>query len=792
MKRTLFILIASAIFSTACGRQTPPLVLPEPSATEVVKTEKPTETRAPSEIPETPEPAAINLDLPTTVSDYNQFLSSTGNDGEFYVEFDPDRGNALQLDRPNIPTYSWYLNGAQADTVREVVIEFDLIETVPSLHGEYFGYDRAFFVTLHNFGTIPLMPPWPADSVYTSHLLVFDDIDRTTMLSIPELGEDLRKYAELEGKHVRIAIPYSEFQGPSKDLTLQFLPGTTFGNLSVTVWAKEEIDSGIIDDISQPVEPPERDLLHDEIVPIFPVPESNMMKLEAGRPMVESMVFGQQVTREGLVINPDGSINMPVVFFDLGKYENEVQGRYAVVPEGLVSVFTTLAPPGFYDAEQKRQVLDFVFEYLVDENGQFSGVYDIEQGKIVAPDRKVSAIPILSAMLFHSDLLTNEKIDLIVNSIIDNDLVRVGDLIYYAPNGISDDGVMKLNLSDFAVNEKFFSLLAGYSDNRSRLDDKFGSALILEGFSNSLKLILEGQEQNVTRLPSNELSVYFSSDGKSYKLESSEIFDINNSFFAVGLSSFEQFGRIFEKFEFIKNTTSFASTIEILRGVQDGVYTESQEQVIREGEAIYAEMYNAYTIANTMYESWFNIYNFLKMQPSGTAYAPMYNVHTGEMRAAWTPDELYTDYHMLAPFITRFGTPATTMNYFHLVGVFNDSDMVEETAHLAAFNYDMYMSWIFGSQPGDYSNPDLYADMGFNLWGYDSLRHTLVNPIPATHLTHSLYSTSGSNMAREDWRKYVMRKLNEFIPDVENAISVEDEFPSFYDHLPEIVIVKAE
>jgi hypothetical protein len=790
MQKIFLLLVAITIFLPACGIKPPPTVnnpatLTEPTVTSITETGEATTTETPSKTPKTSSPSVVCVELPTTVSDREEFLFPTENEGEFYVKFDENRTLALQLDRPNMPTYTWYLNGSQADTVGEVVIEFDLIETVPSLHGEYFGFDRAFFVNIHNFDTIPLMPPWPDESVFSSHLLVFGDCDRGVIMSSrPELGVDLRQYAEWDGNHVTITVPYSEFQGASKNLTLQFLPGTTFGNLSVNVWGSEGLNSGTIEEISQTVEAPERDLFHDEIVPIMP-PNDNIMKVAAGRPMVESMVFGQQATREGLVINPDGSINMPLVFYDLGKYVNEVQGRYAVVPEGLVSVFTTLMHPAFFDTEQQRQVVDFVFEHMIDKNGQFSGVYDIEQGKMVAAERKVSATPILSALLLLSDVLTNEEIDFIVNSIIANDLVRVGDTLYYAPNGISEDGVMDLNLSDFAVNERFFSLLAKYPKDSGRLEEEFGSAMLLEGFANSLKLVLEGQERNETRLPSNGLRVNFSNDGRSYKLEPSEIFDINNPFFAIGLSSFEHFGRIFEEFEFIDTPHSFASTISSLSGVKDGIYKESQEQVIREGEAMYAEMYNAYTIANTMYESWYHIYNFLKMQPSETAYAPMYNVHTGEMRAAWTPDELYTDYHMLAPFITRFGTPATSMNYFHLVGVFNDDDMVEETAHLAAFNYDMYMSWIFGSQSGDYTNPDLYADMGFNIWGFDSLRHTLINPNPATTLTHSLYSTSGTNMAREDWRQYVMRKLNEFIPDGENAISVDDDFPTFYDHLPE-------
>ena len=73
---------------------------------------------------------------------------------------------------------------------------------------------------------------------------------------------------------------------------------------------------------------------------------------------------------EGLVINPDGSVNMPVSFYDLGEYANEVKGKYAVVPEGLVPAFATLSSCPYcgnlqgdmeLQKQYKRNLVDFVF-----------------------------------------------------------------------------------------------------------------------------------------------------------------------------------------------------------------------------------------------------------------------------------------------------------------------------------------------------------------------------------------------------------------------------------------------
>ncbi len=799
MRKKFSILILFAALLTACGARiappnSTPTVSPDPSAVDIVETAAPTKTAAPLENPEnndTPIPSDVSVELLVEASDYGQFLVATDEDGNplddgvFRVEFDPERDSNLKLDRPHMPTFSWYFNGAAADRVSEIAIEFNLLKTVPGLHGEYFGYDRAFFLTLHNFDNpIPLMPPWPAADVSDSHLLDRGDTDRTVMLTLPELGVDLQKYVAMEGDHVSIAIPYFEFQGAAKDLTLQFLPGTTFGHLTIRVKGAVGLDFGMIDAITQPAHIPERDLLHDVIMPAFQRSEEDIIPLSdvEGPENIGNIMFGPMA---GQVINPDGSVNMPVSFYDLGEYADEVQGKYAVVPEGLVSVFMILSHPGFYVYEQQRPVVDFVFNNMIDENGQFSGVYDLEQRKMVATDRKVAALPILAAMLSTADVLTDAEIDFIMNSIIANDLVVVGHRLYYAPNGIGEDGAMDLHLSDFAFNDEFIRLLAEYSnDTGGRLAEEFGSAMLLEGFANSLRLILEGQEQNPTRLPASHLSVFFTPDGMNYELAPSDTFDMNNPFFSMGLTTFELFAHALEEFKFIVNPGSFKSILERLSGVKNGDYNESQEQLIREGAAMYAEMYNAFTLVNTYYESCLDVYHFLKVQPSDTIYANQYNVYTGEKIDGPT-DTLYAEFSMLAPFVQRFGTPATTLNYFSLAGLFNDEIMVKETGHLLIVNFDMYTSEMFSRYSSELTNPDLYADNGFNIWGYDSLRHAGSYNPNATQLTRFSFATSGTNMAREDWRQFMMRKLNEFISD-EHDFSLNDAFPTFYDEKKEL------
>ena len=416
---------------------------------------------------------------------------------------------------------------------------------------------------------------------------------------------------------------------------------------------------------------------------------------------------------------------------------------------------------------------------------------------LIADDSKTD-VAIISSILSEYELLyaydgvdameqmeRNPNIDILILDI------RVGDKLYYAPYGIDAHGVMELKLSDFVFTPALFNLLTQYSQDGSRLREEYGCAILLEGISNSLKLILEGQEQNETRLPSAELTVIFSADGESYELRPSDTFSINNSYFSIGLMSYSGYYNNIDQFAFYK--TGFNETVDHtairLAKVADGAYSKSDERDIRKVEARFAEMTNAYQICDTLYESWLDVYNFLKIQTTDTIYANAYNVHTGEIIEAPTVVS-YPTFGWFPPFAKHFGTPATSMNYYLLIGIFNDEAMAEESGHLALVSIDAFVSiFLRTSNTLGSSNPDMYAAMGFNIWGYDSLRYAVSCNMPLGMETYPLHYAAGANLNRENWKVFTMRKINQFTEDEANYLTPDDAFPTFYDHIPGVEIV---
>ena len=771
-----------------------------------------------------PEPTTVqpivSVSLPSVVSDNEEFLSRlnidedpdfitemctpielliSSEDDAYYVEFNQDRMSNLQLDRPDMPMYTWYINGSNSDKIAEVIIEFDLLETIHSLHPGFFGYDKGYYITLHYDQHIQ------RSSAYEGSQLMGDIIP----VDLPELGEDLRKYAIQEGTHVTIKIPYSEFQGAEKDLTLQFLPGTTFANLSVNLWGADELDETILSEISQEIDKPGHEIWEDVLLelgePDYALGDSTDLDTVINN--VGSFIWGDDGA--GLTFNADGSINMPVSFYNLGEYADEVEGKYAVVPEGLVPAFATLSSDAYYGnmggdkAEMvriRRNLVDFVFDNLMDETGQFYGVYDISQGITVASERRSPALPILSSMCMSIagpegiNVLTNQEIAFILDSIIKNDIVRIGDKLYYAPNGVNSEGAMVLKLSDFYISSALIEYIIDFAVDENSLYEEYGIAMLLEGYVNSLKLIVEGQEQNETRLPSSKLTVTFKDGGDNYELLTSDVFDISDSFFATTqliepLSSrLPGEGAPLSKLAFVRTNQSVSKKLSTGNSRS---FNESQAKYIRECERQYAEIYNIYEIQTTLYECFLYIYNFLQMQTSETAYAPQYNVHTGEMIEASTDmldDEFY---EVMEPIVSRFGTPATLMNYNLLVGIFNDETEIVVTAIGIPYMYERWTGGlVFGSQGKDPSNPDLYAGNGYDIWGYDSL-YPMGYCSTAYSSTEPFFDRLGFSFNRENWIEYTMRKLNENTRNEEYYIKLGDELPLFYDHIPMVEIVNS-
>lgn len=162
-----------------------------------------------------------------------------------------------------------------------------------------------------------------------------------------------------------------------------------------------------------------------------------------------------------------------------------------------------------------------------------------------------------------------------------------------------------------------------------------------------------------------------------------------------------------------------------------------------------------------------------------------YDVHTGEMIEAPAGVD-YRSFEWMNSFIQRFGTPATSMNYFLLAGVFNDESMGSESGHLALVNLDLTLALF---SPFSAVNPDTYADVGFNIWGYDSLRYTICGNMPITMETYPLFGFTGTSLNPKDWLTYTMSKINRFTEEEENYLTPDDMFPMFYDDISAIEIV---
>lgn len=111
--------------------------------------------------------------------------------------------------------------------------------------------------------------------------------------------------------------------------------------------------------------------------------------------------------------------------------------------------------------------------------------------------------------------------------------------------------------------------------------------------------------------------------------------------------------------------------------------------------------------------------------------------------------------------------------------------MAQESGHLTLVNFDAYVQMFTTLlRYTNSTNPDIYVDNGFNLWGYDSLRIAISNNMPATMETRNLFASSGLSLSRENWRTYAMRKINQFTADETERLESDDAFPMFYDHIP--------
>ncbi|MBG0788092.1 MAG: hypothetical protein H0S79_23650, partial [Anaerolineaceae bacterium] len=88
------------------------------------------------------------LDVPEPV---NSDLLGINADGTISVFLDDE--NLSDRNHPAMPSYIWHLN-ANLEGLDTIVVEFDLIDTVDPNDLYFYGYDRGFFIGLHNLDDV--------------------------------------------------------------------------------------------------------------------------------------------------------------------------------------------------------------------------------------------------------------------------------------------------------------------------------------------------------------------------------------------------------------------------------------------------------------------------------------------------------------------------------------------------------------------------------------------------------------------------------------------------------------
>ena len=177
------------------------------------------------------------VELPIPEADHSELLTANA-DGSLSVFLDEE--NTDDRHHPAMPSYIWSLN-ANVDGIETIAVEFDLLDTVDPDDLYFFGYDRGFFIGLHNLDDVSdVLFYYTHNSNEWDVTRIDEDPGKLSHLTAenklyyPELAEDLSRYTTSNGNgHYTVSIPYEQFSGGARDLVLQFLPGAIYDNVRI-------------------------------------------------------------------------------------------------------------------------------------------------------------------------------------------------------------------------------------------------------------------------------------------------------------------------------------------------------------------------------------------------------------------------------------------------------------------------------------------------------------------------------------------------------------------------------
>jgi len=564
------------------------------------------------------------------------------------------------------------------------------------------------------------------------------------------------------------------FRGGHRDLVLKFLPGAVFSNVEARVTHDGSADPSAITSLLQPSAEPAWSL--NDVYPewwsafggcpdpgdLYDCLRQSVYRntgmdgdgLPPGLRSSEDMrnVFAntRQWAWQGAanyMMNADGSVNLAFADYDLDPYTAELTGEYGVVPEGLLSVLQRLEYGNFMDqnfaVQSKAALVDFLFREMQDpDTGLIHGIWDNDQQKLAARDRRAANLPLWSIMNGYG--YTAEEIGVIEQAqlnewlidIMAHEFVLVGEKYYYAPRGIDAEGVLELHLEDFAFTSGMYGTLYQIAladpGTEYSMPDPETVVRILEGTSNSMKIYMEQQAITPTHLPADKLWVHFDSQG-GYTLEFSEQFSIANEFFAVTPASlapsFSSIGwLVFKTNDYwpempdIDMSDHYPAQASILRQGTN-ISAESWYTALRQARAAVGEYYYAVHLLSDTSKMLYQVYSFARQQPAETALAPAYNIHTGA--PVWGAGSGDAEPGSWEGFRYRFGSLAAAGSWFQVAGRFGDARLHELTLSLQEIGFGALWNRLLedcGGREDCVYRMELadYADLGYSPVSYDS------------------------------------------------------------------------
>ena len=738
---SILLIVFSFGLLTAC--QSSGLSTETSTPTQTVNSTAPSATPDPESIEENSEPSLPKsgptpvpqewVELPVPEAENAELLIKNADDS---LSVFLDEENLDDRHHPAMPGYIWPLN-AKVEGIVSIVVEFDLIDTVDSDDLYFYGYDRGYFIGLHNLDDVSDVLFYFTMNTNEWDITMIDDdpgklshLTAENKLYYPELAEDLSRYttSDVSGHYV-VNIPYEQFNGGASDLVLQFLPGATYANVRIYVDGDESFDAAKLEELTAEKAP----ILVEDFNDLTSWMGAEAQSLEG---MIWRDVTAQiatlskwspNVISDGL-INTDGTANMYLADYDLEGYEDEIIGDFGVVPEGIMALIMAVDDSDFLSFSRNRTALvTFVLDNMVDpETGLIYGVWDNAQGALFATDRVSGAtLQIASAMLATNDV-DHTRIQALFDAVIEHEILEINNTYYYVPGGeIGEDGTIELDLADFAVTDSFLHYFLDmiWYDKEDQQEDPLATYKMLEGFANSLELLLEGQEQNPTNLPADTLTVTFNEDG-TYNFESIGEFHMDNLFFSVlPISQGHNYASATSGFQFMM-AEKFDELIEHFLTAKGDGNEEYATQELDQARKIASYYQNSMRIVNTSYQMYYDVYNFIKLQDGNTIFAAGYDVYSGDIilrdsvgeEDGSAPWDVYQQ---------RFGASNTAVNYAFMNLFFHDQDLSREALKMVLTTFAMFDGYVLNYEVElDMSDPETisrFFEKGYSIVGNDGV-----------------------------------------------------------------------